>query len=169
MGKKRPANIQGIADKRYEDLKRFLLYRLNNAADVQDLAQEAFMRLLRRSRDETVERPDAYLFRIAANLAYEQRLKGVRTSSIEDVAVDLVEVSELPERRAIVWQRLERISRVMATLPPLPRKALILQRRDGLTYAQIAERLGTTPHMVKKHIATAMQRCRHALVTDDDG
>ena len=169
MGKKRPVSIQDVADRRYEDLKRFLLYRLKNAADAHDLAQEAFMRLLRHSRDETVERPDAYLFRIAANLAYELRLKAVRTSSIEDIAVDLVEASELPERRTIIWQRLERIGHVMATLPPLPRKALILQRRDGLTYAEIAERLGTTPHMVKKHIATAMQRCRCALVTNDDG
>lgn len=171
MAGKRLSSVQDIFQSRYTDLVRFLRYRLTNAADADDLAQEAFMRLWRRSREELVERPEPYLFRIAANLAYEQRLKSTTDITIDPVTatIELVDTSESPERRAMQHQRLQRLGRVLATLPPMPRAALILQRRDGLTYAEIAQRLGTTPHMVKKHIATALQRCRHVLETDNDG
>ena len=170
MGNKRPASLADIADRRYQDLTRFLRHRLRDTAAAQDLAQEAFMRLLRRSRDELVERPEAYLFRIAANLAYEQHLKVRATTSAEDAeaAGELLDAAASPERRAIGRQRLERIGRAIAALPPLPRAALTLQRRDGLSYAEIAQRLNTTPHMVKKHLATAMQQCRQVLVMDND-
>ena len=73
-----------------------------------------------------------------------------------------------PERRAIGQERLHRLEQALADLPPLPRAAFALQRRDGLSYAEIAERLNTTPHMVKKHISAALQRCRHVLSMDDD-
>lgn len=169
MGKRRPASIRDIAERRYEDLTRFLRYRLRGKADAQDLAQEAFMRLLRRSREQLVERPEAYLFRIAANLAYEQRLNGAITTDFDaaEAAGDLVDESMTPERRAIGQERLRRLEQALADLPPLPRVAFALQRRDGLSYAEIAKQLDTTPHMVKKHLSVAMQRCRHVLSIDD--
>ena len=170
MRKKPHNSIEDIVDRRYEDLTRFLRYRLGNAVDAQDLAQEAFMRLLRHSRKTLIERPEAYLFRIAANLAYEQRLSGRTTISAEqaDAAGELVDVSTAPERRAISSDRLEQVERAIAALPPLPRAALLLQRRYGLSYAQIAERLDITIHMVKKHLTTAMQQCRQVLDDDDE-
>ena len=41
--------------------------------DIDDLAQEVFLRLLRYSDDITVDNPQGYLFRIAANVANEWR------------------------------------------------------------------------------------------------
>ena len=170
MRKKRAVSVRDIAERRYEDLTRFLRYRLAGKAEAQDLAQEAFMRLLRRSREHLIERPEAYLFRIAANLAYEQRLNGAITADFDalEAAGELADESMAPERRAIGQERLRRLEQALADLPPLPRAAFALQRRDGLSYAEIAERLNTTPHMVKKHISAALQRCRHVLSIDDD-
>ena len=167
--KQRPASIDDIADQRYEDLIRFLRYRLADPADARDLAQEAFMRLLRRNRDEFIERPEAYLFRIAANLAYEQRLKR-STTSIDDAEAhgELSDRSTAPEPRAIMRERLASLERALSTLSPVQRAAFVLQRRDGLTYAEIAVRLDTTPHMVKKHLTAAMQRCRRELATGEN-
>ncbi len=166
---KRLASIDDIADRRYGDLIRFLRYRLLDPADAADLAQEAFMRLLRRNRDELIERPEAYLFRIAANLAYEQRLKRSTASLEDDEATGkLSDRSTSPESRVIARERLVRLERALSALPPLQRAAFILQRRDGLTYAEVAVRLDTTPHMVKKHLAAAMQRCRRELAIEED-
>ena len=41
--------------------------------DIDDLAQEVFLRLLRYSDDIAVDNPQGYLFRIAANVANEWR------------------------------------------------------------------------------------------------
>jgi RNA polymerase sigma factor (sigma-70 family) len=160
------AAIKKVFEARYADLLRYLAYRLPNPEDARDLAQEAFFRLLRRSRDALFQNPEAYLFRIAANLAYEQRLKHASESMPAEGIVDDRQPS--PEARAYHQQRLERLERVLNGLPALPRAALVLQRRDGLTYAEIAAELNTTPHMVKKHIAAALLRCRERVSGLDD-
>ena len=167
---KRRVSIDDLADQRQADLVRFLRYRLQDPADAADLAQEAFMRLLRRSRVELIERPEAYLFRIAANLAYEQRLKRT-TTNLDDAEAsgELADRSTSPEPRAIAQERLARLDRVLSALPPLQRAAFVLARREGLTYAQVAVRLNTTPHMVKKHLTAAMRRCRQELAMGEDG
>ena len=168
MTEKRPS-FKDIVDRRYEDLLRFVRYRIRDPAEVRDVAQEAFMRLLRHDRDELIEQPEAYLFRIAANLAYEHRLRNGRQMSEGDMAPnEIADRSESPEARVQDQERIQRLDRAFARLPPLPRAALLLQRRDGLTYDEIAVRLGTTKHMVKKHLTRAMAQCRVALMEDDD-
>lgn len=95
------------------------------------------MRLLRRSREQLIERPEAYLFRIAANLAYEQRLNGTITADFDglEAAGEFADESMAPERRAIGQERLRRLEQALDDLPPLPRAAFALQRRDELSYA----------------------------------
>ena len=53
------------------DLERFLHSRVSNAEDARDLAQEAFMRILRLERAEYIRRPEQYLLRVATDLAFE--------------------------------------------------------------------------------------------------
>jgi DNA-directed RNA polymerase specialized sigma24 family protein len=51
-------------------LRKFLLGRVGvPAADIDDVAQEVFLRLVRYERAELIEQPQAYLFRMATNVA----------------------------------------------------------------------------------------------------
>ncbi len=162
-------SIEDIIERRYEDLLRFVRSRIRDRTEVRDIAQEAFLRLLRQNREELIERPEAYLFRIAANLAYEYRLKSKR--QVDDGAGWINELSDRsgsPEIRAKDQERIKRVDQAFAMLPPMPRAALLLQRRDGLSYGEIAEQLGTTKNMVKKYLTKAMVQCRAALMEDDD-
>src|ERR1044072_2199916 len=61
--------------------------------DIDDLAQEVFLRLLRYSDDVAVENPQGYLFRIAANVANEwqeraRHRKPHAASWLEDLQVE---------------------------------------------------------------------------------
>jgi len=161
MSSRETARINDVFEKRYADLVRYLRYRLPNAEDARDLAQEAFFRLLRRSQDTLLQNPEAYLFRIASNLAYEQRLKHTTDPLPQDD--DLIDPASETEAGAERQQRLERLSRILQALPALPRAALILQRRDGMTYSEIAAELNISTHMVKKHLFVALVRCREGL------
>ena len=168
MAEKRPS-IEEIIDRRYDDLLRFVRYRIRDPAEVRDIAQEAFLRLLRRNREELIEKPEAYLFRIAANLAHEHRLRIKRhVDAGNDWVDETADRSRSPDVRAENQESIDRINEAFEMLPPLPRAALLLQRRDGLTYDEIAVRLGTTKHMVKKHLTRAMTQCRGALLEDND-
>ena len=48
--------------------------RLRNSADARDIAQETYARLLRMDKVEVIRDPQAYVFRIAANRAYDFEL-----------------------------------------------------------------------------------------------
>jgi len=143
-------------------LKRYLRSRLASEADAQDLAQEAYLRLLRVKDPKLIRDPVAYLFRIARNLVYElyTTLPPV-SDSIDDVELtaDGMSVEESVE----CGQQMDRLQTVMDKLAPKCRAAIIMHRRDGMTYEEIATALGVSPAMVKKYLSQGLSRCRARL------
>nr|WP_024891997.1 sigma-70 family RNA polymerase sigma factor [Luteimonas huabeiensis] len=139
--------------------------------EADDLVQETYLRLLRahQARGEAIANPEAYLFTVATNLAREQaarrRRMPVPIEELEHVAAQLAE-EDGAERAAERAQRRRRLQAVLATLPERTRAVLVMQHRDGLSYRQIAERLGVSPHMVKKHVVRGLFLCRQAQRDD---
>lgn len=145
---------------------RYLRRRLGNQADARDVAQETYARLLRVDKVDLIRDPQSYVFRIAANLAYEFELNQRRDRARLDalpLAEELERIAPLSlEDQTDMEAYLARLDRVMAGLPARYRAALILHRRDGMTYEEIAAQLGTSVHMVKKYISAGLERCRSA-------
>ena len=57
-------------------LRRFLLRRAGVlAADVEDVGQEVFLRLMRYETAELIEHPQAYLYKVASNVATEWSMR----------------------------------------------------------------------------------------------
>jgi hypothetical protein len=67
--------VAGIAARYGPRLRRFLSVRLRNAADVPDLAQEVFLRLLRVRGYESNRSPEAYLFTIASHVIHQHAMR----------------------------------------------------------------------------------------------
>jgi RNA polymerase sigma factor (sigma-70 family) len=145
-------------------LLRYLQRRLGNTADARDVAQETYARLLRVDKVDLIRDPQAYLFRIAANLTYEFELQQRRERARLDAAPlseDLERLTPPPlEEQTDLSAHVARLDKAMARLSPKVRAALILHRRDGLTYEEIALRMGTSVHMVKKYITAGLEQCR---------
>ncbi|MEJ8567720.1 RNA polymerase sigma factor [Elongatibacter sediminis] len=151
---------------RNQDLLRYLQRKGNSRAEAEDLAQEAYIRLLRVDRIDFLRNPQAYLFRIAANVAYEHRLKASRS---EDFVLQQAPIeSQLREEDSVEvrvdrGKRLRELERALGDLPHTCRTAFVLHKRDGLTYSEIATRMGISAHMVKKHMVRALSHCRETL------
>lgn len=158
--------VERVATESAEDLVRFLSRRTRTAADARDLAQEAFVRLLRVERKDLIRNPQAYLYRIANNLLHEFDLKRRNDSEglhrwLQEYSVhEAVAVTDTQaEARAIR----EVLMRVLHELSPKCRAALLLHRRDGMTYDEIAAQLGISSSMVKKYLAAGLRHCRERL------
>ena len=167
---KRPRRAPDFAGSAFEQyhagLQRFLMRRLRSAQNAQDLAQETYLRLLRLESGELVRKPQAYLYRIAANLVYEFKLRERKepvTFDSEVVEHAAEHPTELPaneaSERVSVDQQLEG---VLMQLPPLYRAIFLLRKRDGQSYPEIARTLGISVHTVKKYLARAVAQCRAA-------
>ncbi|MBL8271090.1 RNA polymerase sigma factor [Steroidobacter sp.] len=158
------AFVSGIFAQWGDDLLRFLTRRVRTEADARDLAQEAYVRLLRLNRKDVICDPRSYVYRVAANLAHEFQLK--RRAEVDglkrwadEVGVD----SEAGDSDADSSVVSERVTQVLKGLSPKCRAVLVMHRRDGMTYDEIAERLGISSSMVKKYLASGLRHCRRHL------
>jgi RNA polymerase sigma factor (sigma-70 family) len=158
--------IAAWADEWHGDLVKFLTRRMATPADAEDLAQEAYLRLLRVDRRDLVRQPRSYLLRIAANLLHEWRLKARQAKPHGAAELDTLESRDDPELAAIAQRRGQQLAAELAQLPAPVRAALVLQVREGLSYEELAVKLNVTPRMVKRYLATAYARLRARVPSD---
>jgi RNA polymerase sigma-70 factor (ECF subfamily) len=138
------------------------------AADVDDLAQEVFLRLLRYG-DATVDNPQGYLFRIAANVANEWRERARHRQPHDPAWLDELPMEPRDEPHIIAARRsaLEHVRAVVQTLPARQRQVLLLHVNEGLTYKQIAERMRITYRVVLRDLTRAYSQLRLRLTLED--
>lgn len=133
-------------------------------ANTRDLAQEVYLRLLRVERGEQVRNWQAYLYRIASHVVYEFKLRHRQEIvSYDSSAVD--QWSEQPAAFAAdpIGEHVgaeREISMALQQLRPVERAVLLLHKRDGLEYAEIAAELGLSVNMVHKHLTRALAALR---------
>ena len=159
------ALVRDLARRQGDALRRFLASRLRNALDeVPDLVQEVFLRLLRVTRLESVQSPEAYLFGIARHVLHQHRAQTSAAPDTVDIADVLAEFEEAPghgpEAQLELQQRIESFHRALSCMPPNVYATLILSRVRGLTLEEVARHLGVSRGMVKKYLAAALTQCR---------
>lgn len=137
--------------------------------DIDDLAQEVFLRLLRYSDDVIVDNPQGYLFRIAANVANEYRERSrIRNPHDDHWLHDLLdEADHEPERMLQHEQVHDYVHSVVDTLPPRQRQILLMHVNDKMTYKQIAQHLGITYRIVLRDLTNAYATIRRLIDTKD--
>ena len=148
-------------------LLAFFSRRIRTKADAPDLAQEVYLRMLRISDPDAIRNPEFYLYTVASNLLKERAILDRRQSATLDIDEDSVQaqLGDLPSSDGDVdtARRIARLRVVLAQLSPKCRATVVLQYRYGLTYEQIGERLGVSPHMVKKYLCQALVHCRRRM------
>lgn len=144
-----------------------LLYRLTRSRDAaDDLVQETFLRMVRTIvRYEDSGKFEAWLFRIAANLARDHARRGRRRGSVAsldgkldaDVTDQLLSVSARePPEPAADDEESRRLERCLDRLSPQDREVLLLRHFSELSFKEIAEILGVP-------LGTALARAHRAL------
>lgn len=139
------------------------------AAELDDLAQEVFLRLLRYSEKTAVQNPLGYLLRIAGNVASEWRERARVSKPHEEGWLDelLIEPDQEPENSVSQARTDENVQAAVDKLPRRQKEVLLLRVNEGLTYKQIADRLELTPRVVLRDLTRAYSQLRMQLDPDD--
>lgn len=148
-------------------LRKFLSGRVGvRAADVEDVAQEVFLRIMRYDKAELIEHPQAYLYKIAANVAAEWSMRSA--SSLRHDAKWLTDLAggEQPDALLLLAQSQAAIKRALDTLQPRQRQVLKLYFTEELSHSAIAERTGETLRTVRRHFARGYGQLRRELHPD---
>ena len=150
-------------------LGAFLRRRTGCEQAAQDLLQDVWLRVARAGEEQAADiaNPDAFLQRIAGNLALDWLRRNNFRSSFHDpdANTDSVE-SQAPDAERIYAARraADYLRIVIDELPTGRRKAFLLCRGEGLTARQAGQRLGIAEKTVKHQLAAAQAHIRERLV-----
>jgi RNA polymerase sigma factor (sigma-70 family) len=150
-----------------EQLRRFLVARVRNTADVPDIVQEVYLRMLRIPNIESIRSPEAYLFTVAQHVVQQHTLRqSARPPSVE--LTQMLDTSHAasgadPLLEVDAHQCLEELQGALDELSPKMRATFMMHRRDGLSFDEIGERLGISRPMVKKYLMKALMHFRQRL------
>jgi RNA polymerase sigma factor (sigma-70 family) len=162
---------RGFVEKLFAEHRRalqaYFYRRIRTKSEAPDLAQEVYARMLRVSDTEAIRNPQLYLYTVASNLVKEHALLEQRQGHRLELDESSLEqrLGELPalDSQLAGSERVEHLGAVLGRLPARWRTALILQYRYGLTYQEIADRLGVSSNMIKKYLAQGLGHCRRLM------
>lgn len=142
-------------------LHGWLRQRLGCTETAADLAQDTFVRVVRRTgQAQQVREPRAYLSTIARGLLVSHWRRQALEQAYQDALASRPEpLAPSPEDRELALEALHRIDGILARLPERARRAFLLAQLDGLRYREVATTLNVSERMVKKYMARAMYEC----------
>lgn len=157
----REAVADGLARKYGKALHLFFVKRGLTHAEAEDLTQEVYLRIARMKDVNSIREPEAFLFQAAANLLRDKIRRDRVRRRADHVSVETCQLpaeDSSPFRVLAGKQALEGVLRALNELPPRQRDVFVLHRFEGLTYTQIAARLGVSVSAVEKHMMKAIAR-----------
>jgi RNA polymerase sigma-70 factor (ECF subfamily) len=154
-----------LIERYYPRIYSFVSHLTYGRANAEDLTQEVFARALKAlGRFNGQYQFEHWLLRIAKNLCIDEARRNVRSAEPTDP-------DELPELEGVpapdyVWESVSRelvasvVRRALAALPSRQRAVLIMREMEGMSYADIAQVVGTNPRGVEATLSRARARLR---------
>ncbi|WP_225562798.1 RNA polymerase sigma factor [Rhodanobacter sp. DHG33] len=164
MPSRHEAGVAELFREHNRALVAFLQCRLGSLADAQELAQEAWLRMLALEHPEQIDSPRAFLFRIAGNLAVDRlRMRKLREApSIDEVPEPAHELhlAPVPERHAAAFAQWRELQSALRELPAKTSRAFVLYAIEGRDFEAIAHTMKLSARMVRYHVTRALAHCR---------
>jgi RNA polymerase sigma-70 factor (ECF subfamily) len=145
------------------ELHSYLACCTRSEEEASDLAQEAYLRYLQVPDPGLITRPAGYLFRIAFNLMREWKHRKDRSPVAFNSALADKRAGLWADAGADIYEQLtsrEQLQRVLDEIPYKYREVLILNKVEGLSHLQIAERLNLAPNTVLSYMFRALAHAR---------
>jgi len=117
---------------------------LKSREDVEEIVQETFLKIWE-SREQFLEGYpfDAWMFRIARNATLNYTRKKVNRTVVEKHLEFFADLSEGSADQYILFQETQSIiEAILNGLPPKRKEIFLLQKIEGLSRQEIAEKLG---------------------------
>lgn len=159
-----PDAFASLYDRYVSTIYRYLLFRVRNISDAEDLTEEVFLRAWRAiDTYQQGERPfPVWLYRIARNLLIDRAR--VARQAVE-LPVDLVSPPNFSDPLAIVEQKLtlESFQASLLGLSAEQQQVIVLRLIEGLSYDEVGTVLGKSPGTTRVLLHRALKKLRQVM------
>lgn len=151
---------------RRPELKRFLVGRFRDDTVAEDILQEMYLKLERATVRAPIENVGAFLYRTANNLALDHRKAAMRRkardqdwsdTSSHKLGAEMVADAPDADTALDAKRKLMAIVKALDDLPPQCRRVFIAHKFEGLSYREVAEKMGVTKKTIEKHMSKALK------------
>lgn len=153
-------------------LRAWLHSRFPAETDIDDILQEAYLRVLQAHERRELQSPKAFLYATARNLALDRaRRRAIfRTEPlVQNEALAVLDEGEgIPETLARN-QELEILTAAIQSLPARCRQIFTLRKVYGLSQRDIAHQLGVSEHTVSAQLTIGVHKCTQYMLRRREG
>ena len=152
------AALRALLVDRYGDFRTRLTRQFGSEELASETLHETWLHLHRQDDAGAIQRPAAFLMRIAANIARDRQRaerRRLRRSEV-DAALEIADTAPGPAREAEARRDLAITERAIAELPERTQIILMASRFEGLTLQAIASRLGISRRTVLYELRRAI-------------
>jgi len=142
----------------------YLRVRVASQHEAEDVAQEAYARLLQHDQPRAISFLRAYLFKVAANIASDrarQRRLHLRIDPGHSSEEQIEYAS--PEQQVHAAEQLSLLARALSELPEKYRRAFLFCRLEEWSTHQISAVLGVGERMARHYVSRSARYCRLRL------
>ncbi|MEM9160065.1 MAG: RNA polymerase sigma factor [Verrucomicrobiota bacterium] len=146
-----------------EKLRAYLSQSESEPADVEDIMQESYRRIIELKRSREIRSPKSLLFTIAKNVSNDRLRKKYRDNAISVGEFDHISDLESGEDALEKIEKEDKVAVLEAALNSLPKRCravMILRTYENLSYKQIADRLGISVATVETQLARGLKKCK---------
>lgn len=147
----------------YSSLIAYLRGGIRSRNDLEDIAQETFIRYFRaRCGGEKIQRPKSWLYRVGRRLAIDFTRKH-RPVLLDEAGWRHVEAEQASESAGAGEERSLRSSNLpWHRLSPQEQESLLL-RAEGLTFREVAEVMNVSISTAASYVARAIKKFQRAI------
>lgn len=157
--------LRKVYDCHGEDVYQLAFHFLKDEDWSEEIVQDVFLKLWF-SRENLDESGNIwlYLYVIAKRLCLNRLREIKRSAVLMSRLMENIERSRNPTEEQLFASDMERLAEsVIAALPAQQQTVFKLSREQGLSYAEIAQKLHISPNTVKNHLVQALKKLRMSL------
>ena len=155
-----PFTLASLYQAHHGWLTTWLTGKLQSAFDADDVTQDTFLRVMGSESLPAIRDPKSFLCTIARRVMIDLfRRNALERAWLEMLAQLPQTLVPSPERQHIQLETLQQVDAMLDGLSRKARAAFLFSQLEGLTYAEIAERLMVSVSSVKKYVARATEHC----------
>ena len=156
------SKLEKLFRQHYRQMYRLATMLLHDDAESKDVVHDIFAHLLRESLDLREETAEHYLLTSVRNrclnvIRSRQILERVEHLYLLDLDTTITPTEQLEEELKALYKGIEQLE------PPVCRDIIVQHFRDGITFKEIACRLGVSETTVYKHLRRALSQLRTHL------